>query len=317
MSFTIYRDTSPIDVDNLPVPIAENVEDKNYSDDDVTKGYTYYYRVSDGEGRLSDEVSVFAGTLWTPDILACQIYLDADDLSGTTISSWTDRKTGQAFTQSTVAFRPTLTTLNGKKALYFNGGYLAVTSGALLSASSSKEYLWSFAVMKRDVATPTLSANVFSFHSTANGYRYSLNAAMSQAGFWDKYASGGRWSDSAPFEFASSTTSSNLDAIDIVYGDMKPAESTATIAVNGTIEQTKTLSFGTGLTSSSNVDRVLVGRYEAATSSVKFTIACVLFGNTALSTEDRQKLEGWAAWKYDLVEKLPIDHPYKTHPPTL
>jgi hypothetical protein len=33
------------------------------------------------------------------------------------------------------------------------------------------------------------------------------------------------------------------------------------------------------------------------------------------STSDRQKLEGYAAWKYNLQSLLPIGHPYKSAPP--
>lgn len=35
------------------------------------------------------------------------------------------------------------------------------------------------------------------------------------------------------------------------------------------------------------------------------------------STSDRQKLEGWAAWKYSLQGKLPAEHPHRNAPPTL
>lgn len=34
-----------------------------------------------------------------------------------------------------------------------------------------------------------------------------------------------------------------------------------------------------------------------------------------LTTTDRQKLEGWAAWTFGLVSNLPIDHPYKSAAP--
>jgi hypothetical protein len=34
------------------------------------------------------------------------------------------------------------------------------------------------------------------------------------------------------------------------------------------------------------------------------------------STTDRQKLEGYLAWKWGLEADLPVDHPYKTTPPT-
>jgi hypothetical protein len=38
---------------------------------------------------------------------------------------------------------------------------------------------------------------------------------------------------------------------------------------------------------------------------------------TALSTDDRQKLEGYLAWKWGLAANLPADHPYKLNPPTV
>lgn len=46
----------------------------------------------------------------------------------------------------------------------------------------------------------------------------------------------------------------------------------------------------------------------------------VVAGNTPLTTEERQKLEGYLAWKWtgpdsDLVALLPIDHPYKLAAP--
>lgn len=36
-----------------------------------------------------------------------------------------------------------------------------------------------------------------------------------------------------------------------------------------------------------------------------------------LSSEVQEKLEGWAAHKYNLFEYLPSDHPFKQSPPTV
>lgn len=46
-------------------------------------------------------------------------------------------------------------------------------------------------------------------------------------------------------------------------------------------------------------------------------ISEIVSTTTILSTEDRQKLEGYLAWKWGLVANLPVDHPYKTTPPTV
>jgi hypothetical protein len=36
-----------------------------------------------------------------------------------------------------------------------------------------------------------------------------------------------------------------------------------------------------------------------------------------LSTADRQKLEGYLAHKWGLKANLPVDHPFKSTPPTV
>lgn len=61
--YTIYRSESPMSVESLPAPLAENVLDKTYSDITVVDGITYYYRVASvrgGVAKVSDEVMVKA-----------------------------------------------------------------------------------------------------------------------------------------------------------------------------------------------------------------------------------------------------------------
>ncbi len=41
----------------------------------------------------------------------------------------------------------------------------------------------------------------------------------------------------------------------------------------------------------------------------------VLIYDSALSTTNRQNVEGYLAWKWGLVSKLPAGHPYKSAPP--
>ena len=46
------------------------------------------------------------------------------------------------------------------------------------------------------------------------------------------------------------------------------------------------------------------------------SISDILVFNTALSTDDRQKVEGYLAWKWGLVTSLPSAHPYYSSPPS-
>ena len=59
------------------------------------------------------------------------------------------------------------------------------------------------------------------------------------------------------------------------------------------------------------------GRQQSATDYGDKYISEVVGCNTKLSTEDRQKLEGYLAWKWGLEADLPAGHPYKSTPPTV
>ena len=57
------------------------------------------------------------------------------------------------------------------------------------------------------------------------------------------------------------------------------------------------------------------GKQQAGTAYGDKYISEVVGCNTKLSTENRQKLEGYLAWKWGLTADLPSDHPYKIAPP--
>lgn len=63
--FNVYRDTQPIDENDLPAPLSSlGPGDREYEDDSVIDGKTYYYRVSalvDGVEKLTEEKEVQAG----------------------------------------------------------------------------------------------------------------------------------------------------------------------------------------------------------------------------------------------------------------
>ncbi|MEI6970846.1 MAG: hypothetical protein WCL44_04950 [bacterium] len=52
------------------------------------------------------------------------------------------------------------------------------------------------------------------------------------------------------------------------------------------------------------------------TESGCFDVAEILAFSSALTVEDRQKVEGYLAHKWDIADKLPSNHPYKTARPT-
>jgi len=58
------------------------------------------------------------------------------------------------------------------------------------------------------------------------------------------------------------------------------------------------------------------GRHASGAAYGNKYISEVVGCNTKLSTDDRQKLEGYLAWKWGLESDLPVGHPYKNAAPT-
>lgn len=60
-SYNVYRSDEPMDINNMPIPLAIGVSTKSYSDITVTLGASYYYRVASligGDIKYSAEISV-------------------------------------------------------------------------------------------------------------------------------------------------------------------------------------------------------------------------------------------------------------------
>ena len=62
---------------------------------------------------------------------------------------------------------------------------------------------------------------------------------------------------------------------------------------------------------------VSVGAYIDGTLAANLTAGEFIIVSGTLSTGDRQKLEGYLAWKWGLEANLPSGHPYKLLPPTV
>jgi hypothetical protein len=50
-------------------------------------------------------------------------------------------------------------------------------------------------------------------------------------------------------------------------------------------------------------------------TNVHMNLGELLFFDTNLNSSDRQRMEGYLAWKWGLTSQLPLDHPYKTNDP--
>jgi hypothetical protein len=247
---------------------------------------------------------------WTPAQISTALWLDAADastltLNGSTVSQWAD-KSGNArnATQATASAQPTYnaTLLGGKPALTFDG-----TSDFLLGTSNiglSGNPLFSIAGV---FAMPNTTGSVFlSFGSVANASGYHFMSAGSGTNVWTGFGGG--------VQLGTATLNSPSSAY--VFTAVRNAVNTAnwTATQNGNL---LTVTQGNSV-SVTLVDGPLnLGRWVGGTNYAEMTAAEIVLVPTTLSTTDRQKLEGYLAWKWGLQANLPVGHPYKNNPPTV
>jgi hypothetical protein len=259
------------------------------------------------------------GSSWTPAALgsALALWLDADDastitLNGSTVSQWNDKSgNGRNVSQATAANQPTLTAsgLNGKPVLTFDGvnDYLAAAS-PLIGTTHSLFVLF----------TPTIenqTGSLFGQWSAGQTGRFTIlvnqiSSGAASAGFLNVFNSSstqGGGSGGLSTEVAISNTPTLITSISTTGSEQWK------LFKNGTEWDSATItSVYTGVNSA-------IGSLNGTESSLPFdgTVSELISFPSILSTADRERLEGYFAWKWGLVSSLPVGHPYKLIPPSL
>jgi len=87
------------------------------------------------------------------------------------------------------------------------------------------------------------------------------------------------------------------------------------VYLNGT-EDGEDLAFGTsGSTSNTNSLELSVGAANGGGIRWFQSYIREIVAVDVVDTDTRQRIEGYLAWKWNLEDELPVDHPYKNHPP--
>ena len=251
----------------------------------------------------------FGGTkLWTPAQITTALWLDADSpssitLNGSTVSQWNDKSgNGRHATQATAANQPaySATGFNGKPAVAFDGinDYI-VTNAADYSVGAI------FLVYK---------LNGFSSNRQIYSCRTSPNAILAAASDISFALGCAEYNATKVANFAANSSYAALNGNQVNTADFNNYLAGALTDTNWTINTnqadsataafsgTKTFVLGCDIFSSSRVANV--------------NIAEMVICQTVLSTSDRQRAEGYLAWKWNTQASLPADHPYKSLPPT-
>ncbi len=143
-------------------------------------------------------------------------------------------------------------------------------------------------------------------YSTQNGIAYQAgeSAFGNKFGFLQAFGNGGYY-----VSYLSPYGATPL----AIYEDTCATRS-CVIYVNGSVLSTQTLSYTPG-----NATGFLIGRRTAGGQEFLSGNICeiIAISNNTLGTSDRQKIEGYLAWKWGLQGTLPADHPFKTAKPQI
>jgi len=279
--------------------------------------YTHPYR---WDGRA------FGGSqLWRPSNLgsALALWLDAEDaasitLNGSTVSQWND-KSGNArnVSQATAANQPTLTAsgLNGKPVVTFDGAdwLFNANPGALIRNVAGGTVA---AVLNyTDAVSQRIPVTVM--NGTGAGVRFSTG--LQTTGTTNIYSR--RLDADASASLVTSPPAYTNGTSIIQVGVARYSVGALDQFVNGVAGGTGTFPSSGNSSDTDSATLVLGGAStdDGVTLSNKMLgfVGEAVYTNTALSTADRERLEGYFAWKWGLEANLPSDHPFKNTPPTV
>jgi len=249
----------------------------------------------------------FVGSLgvpWTPANTTTALWLDAADASTITtdsgaVSEWRD-KSGNArnLGQATPANRPAYTeaAINGRDAITFDGSSDFLSNAAVgLPVGASARSM--FAVYKPAVTTGTNAICGQRPTSATIGTWFVLQF---RTPLGDPYFAG----IAADVGGGPSTITTSTKIAEIIYNG-----TTGTLFGTGNEYATQIRALNTG------GNQFLVGANPVSGEFCNGIVAEVLFIGSAVSTDIRQRIEGYLAHKWGLTASLPAGHPYKTSAP--
>lgn len=247
-------------------------------------------------------LSPAAAASWTPSLLTTKAWWDAADGATLTIvsgkiSAWAD-KSGNGYTasQGTAGNRPAYdaTGINGQPAILYTANPQTLTASTLSAAANvSTHYaavrIDSVAAYRPILYSDAAAGYALRFTST-NGYLVLESAAAHTIG---------------------TATSSNLGTLPYVavVGCVYDQPSGAfSLYVNGTLTGSGTDTYGFAGSTGVEIGWDGGGSFNGEIGEI---VRC----DSTLGTTDRQKLEGYLAWKWGAQATLPGGHPYASAPP--
>ena len=244
-------------------------------------------------------------------ISGCQLWLDAADSSriaiATGVSQLNDKSTNAYnLTQATTALQPSY---SANLITFSSNKYLNIPQAAINNTATYSLFLvfnpiastnWILQKQYNGVSTRTMLSTTRYWQNNTGTTNYL---------YWTAHANTGAIANSA-----AALSTSTLQVVELVYD-----ASTLTMYRNGNVLST-TSSASYGIGNETNATNFTIGSWIADgtimdSGVTNFQFGELLYYNTALTTTQRQQVEGYLAWKWRLKSQLPPDHPFFFIPP--
>jgi hypothetical protein len=255
------------------------------------------------------------GMPWSPvDLPAVEAWFKADaippaDRVGSLVTRWVD-STGMFPLDASGTARPQFVSSAqaGKPAVRFDGVNDGLTRGSspLLRNVDGGAI---FAVRRRLAGASTSQRSVAFIAAGSGASNPRLAMGTSASGMPESLAR--RLDANATSTVAGSTPVPTGFQIQAVVSDY--ASGTASQWISGV--QQGTAAMTTGVTSNTNAIGFALGRGVSASSYFYGDIGEVVVVRGAVSTDVRQRIEGYLAHRWNMAADLPSNHPYRTAPP--
>jgi hypothetical protein len=226
-------------------------------------------------------------------VSGCQLWLDAADSSvvqlvSGVVSQWTDKSSsGNNATQTTAANRPNYSTVNSRKAVVFTGTPTFMRLPNITSVPVSVFM----------IAASTENIN--------NSFFVSLGGNPTAIFLREQFSPLVFGIDNGATQYLTSVRDLNTH----IWSFTLPASANGTFAFDGTVVATS----GFTLSSNSTFTTNSLGSWNQNSNNgnARGGISEIIMYTSALSTAQRQQVEGYLAWKWGLVANLPNGHPFK------
>ena len=297
--------------DSIAINIGDNTSSELTSGDAGihVKGGTAY---ADNFTVIEYTSSGIEPSLWVPSNLSTpanmSVWLRSDSgitLSTSVVTAWTDKSSNTNNASATTGYGPAVITggLNGYNTVSFGGTkYLIIGDAATLDLNSSGVSF--IAMAKTTVGSASTLQGVITKDDT---WLFSVEfdgtspVPLGSVGFSD---------GTTPEDSTAGSVTTNTWNILVMNKSDK-------FYVNGSAQGTSA-----GLPAANNSHEVIVGAWYDNTSTtfsnyLTGEIAEVIVYAGALTTSERQKLEGYIAHRYGVQSNLPSTHPYRNFAPTV